>query len=286
MDGEIEKIHAETSREICRREFECETLLLPVPIGIATMVDLVVMASTLGDFSLDDHKPEGGFQMVKHPKSFQACLKQVSFAGHQAFLRAHVNMDKILLLGKSVPGYINSILEIFELNDKEAIEHIVPEELVSVKEVAAQCSQLSKEVVQEFEHVIALTKEVTLACTELKGQKGALNSQAEKELEVLKVKSNEAKKMLEDLEESKKRIEKEAEDAYAKTSKAMDDLPGATKTVSTHLAGSLINLFTLNYKRTDLAGKIHETAKAKLQAAQVSHFDLIFFLLKISIFIP
>ena len=110
-------VQAETCREILREKFQCESVLLPVPIGIATMVDLIVMASTLGDFSLEEHQPTDGWKLVQHPKSFQASLRQISFAAHRAFLKAHVSMDTILRLAKNIPGHVNDIQEI--LNSEE-----------------------------------------------------------------------------------------------------------------------------------------------------------------------
>lgn len=268
--GELEKIEAEKNRLILNQEFNWETLLMPVPIGIATLVDLIVMASTLGDFSLDEHQPKGGFQFVKHPKSFQASLVQISFAGHRAFLKAHVNMDKILLLTRNVPGFIVDILEILESGDEGAIKCMLPDQLEGIVDVATQCSKLSKDVIEEFDQVIALTEEVRLSCTELKGIKGTKNTKAEKDLEVMEIRKREAKKVLDDLEDSKIRMEKQTVDAYEQTSRAIETMPGTVETLRAHAKEKFINLVTLNWRKTEVVEQIHTTAQSKLKAAQVS----------------
>ena len=108
-ETEIENIRAETYRLAVKENFEVESLLFPVPIGIATMVDLIVMASTLSDFSLESNPPEGGFRFVKHSKSFHASLQQVSFSAHEAFSKAHINMNHIQLLAKSMSDKVETI---------------------------------------------------------------------------------------------------------------------------------------------------------------------------------
>lgn len=250
-----------------KENFEIESLLMPVPIGIATMVDLIVMASTLSDFSLEAHTPRGGFQFVKHPESFHASLQQVSFAANQAFLKAHINMDKILRLAKRMSDSSESIKTIFESGEEEAIVHLVPKDLASIKEAVAQCSQLSKMVVDGFNQVMELTEEVNLVTTALKGGKGRLNAEADENLNILKLKKEESEKMLMELEETKIKIEAEAANAYIQASEAMDAMPGTAKTVLLHVADKLLGIF----RESDLVEKVHYTATSNLKAAQVSN---------------
>ena len=62
--------------------------LTPAPMTIALLGQLMLIAGEK-DFSLENQRPEKGFQFIKHPESFRACLVQVSNTGWRAFNEAH-----------------------------------------------------------------------------------------------------------------------------------------------------------------------------------------------------
>ena len=62
--------------------------LTPAPLSIALLGQLMLVAGEK-DFSLENQRPENGFQFIHHPKSFRACLVQVSNTGWRAFNAAH-----------------------------------------------------------------------------------------------------------------------------------------------------------------------------------------------------
>ena len=62
--------------------------LIPAPFSIALMGQLMLIAGEK-DFSLENQRPEKGFQFIKHPESFRACLVQVTNDGWKAFNEAH-----------------------------------------------------------------------------------------------------------------------------------------------------------------------------------------------------
>ena len=62
--------------------------LTPAPWSIALLGHLMLVAGQR-DFSLENQRPEKGFQFIKHPESFRACLVQVTNAGWNAFNEAH-----------------------------------------------------------------------------------------------------------------------------------------------------------------------------------------------------
>ena len=62
--------------------------LTPAPFSIALMGQLMLVAGEK-DFSLENQRPEKGFQFIQHPESFRACLVQVSNSGWRAFNEAH-----------------------------------------------------------------------------------------------------------------------------------------------------------------------------------------------------
>ena len=62
--------------------------LTPAPMTIALLGQLMLIAGEK-DFSLENQRPEKGFQYIKYPESFRACLVQVSNTGWRAFNEAH-----------------------------------------------------------------------------------------------------------------------------------------------------------------------------------------------------
>ena len=62
--------------------------LIPAPFSIALMGQLMLIAGEK-DFSLENQRPEKGFQFIQNPESFRACLVQVSNTGWRAFNEAH-----------------------------------------------------------------------------------------------------------------------------------------------------------------------------------------------------
>ena len=62
--------------------------LTPAPLSIALLGQLMLIAGEK-DFSLENQRPEKGFQFIQNPESFRACLVQVSNTGWRAFNEAH-----------------------------------------------------------------------------------------------------------------------------------------------------------------------------------------------------
>lgn len=54
-----------------------ENFLVPTPMCICILGQLM-LTSTIADFTLDKNPPKDGFKLLKYPKSFRACLMQVS----------------------------------------------------------------------------------------------------------------------------------------------------------------------------------------------------------------
>lgn len=66
----------------------CAEFLTPAPLSIALLGQLMLIAGEK-DFSLENQRPDKGFEFIKHPESFRACLVQVSNTGWRAFNKAH-----------------------------------------------------------------------------------------------------------------------------------------------------------------------------------------------------
>ncbi len=193
-------------------QFYPQRLLLPIPQGISALIDLKIVATYMqSDFSLIGQEPIKGFQLIKNPNSFQACLLQTSHTGHQAYMKAHFIMNQIRNNLKEIPSYLKLISTIVEKKDLNSHEILMlSDKINSIMEKAVKCSSLAKEVIAEFKGLIDLMNEVSEAFTGLQGEKGKENEKAKRKIQELR----QRQKYNEDLfimwGEEKKKTAKEA----------------------------------------------------------------------------
>jgi hypothetical protein len=183
-------------------------LLVPVPMGIAVMSQLLVSSSVARDFAIDTIAQEK-IPLLIHPKSFRTTLVQIVNESYEAFMLAHINMEKIQLQMAQVPDYVKECDKIIKTNNKAAIDNFVQRRLEIIKKAAVDGENLSKEVSEAFLHLGELIEQVLLAITASQGAK-------EKEIEDAIKKQIEAdiKKQFE--EDNKRRMQdKEREKANA-----------------------------------------------------------------------
>lgn len=144
-----------------------EEFLMPAPISIAILGELIFISTGQGDFSINMLPPEGGFQHLKYPESFKASLCQVSNRGWTAFNEAHVNMDQIRLLASSIPEQMKTIVRTL-IQDTEVVTALLPNQLKNLQAVTEQCGGLAKAVRAKFTDVIHLIQELLEACLNAK----------------------------------------------------------------------------------------------------------------------
>ena len=234
-------------------DYNWEHLLSPAPLGIAVLGNLMYMAGTMKDFAIDDNQPKNAtFKHINHPKSFRATLVQISNAGYRAFLSAHVNMDKMRLHAFNVPGYMQQATKLLISNNEQVIKSLVPGQLENISRVAKECCKLSKDVVSNFDDVMDLTFEVIEACTSTKGHKEHIVSEAIKELQTLKTKSEMTKALVEGLESEKKKMEKEIDDANEAVKKAAAESPGLLEIVVADCLVKAADFLTFQFAKTSL----------------------------------
>ncbi|KNE57374.1 hypothetical protein AMAG_03096 [Allomyces macrogynus ATCC 38327] len=145
-----------------------EDYLSPAPMCIALLGQLQLVA-TKRDFSIKESAPIGGFQYVKFPDSFRACLVQVTNDGWCAFNTAHTNMNSIRLLAMGMPDKIETVFKILVLGGDKDVQIVLPDVLKSVSRNAVKCETLAKAVDAQFSGVMMLANELLAVCTNQKG---------------------------------------------------------------------------------------------------------------------
>jgi hypothetical protein len=134
-------------------------------MGIAVLSQLMICASQVPtDFSIDKidkkHIP-----LLKHPESYRTTLVQIVNDAYNAFMKAHINMEKIQLQGSQVPNYVNECVKIIKSDNKAAKDKFLPRRLENIEKIAVNGENLSREVRDAFNLLKQLIQQVMLAIT-------------------------------------------------------------------------------------------------------------------------
>ncbi|XP_044182800.1 uncharacterized protein LOC114968748 [Acropora millepora] len=214
--------------------------LTPAPLSIALLGQLMLVAGEK-DFSLENQRPEKGFQFIQHPKSFRACLVQVSNTGWRAFNAAHKNMDSIRGYSAQVPDHVKKVVRILVKGSEEDVEDILPIELGKIDRNATECLRLAQAVEAKFEHVMDLTGELLEVSSAARGHYEKSQEELEMKRKFNLAKGEAARKKLEEAKEQKEKLEKQVKEAKAGWEKAVDSMPSGWELIGMHFVETLTN---------------------------------------------
>ena len=236
-----------------------EEHLTPAPLSITVLGELIFISSK-DDFSINQNPPKNGFQFIKYPNSFRACLMQVCNAGWYAFNEAHTSMDQIRLHTANVPQYVRTATEVILKNDERLFQAVLPDTLANIDNIASECMRLSSCTKDRFEMVISLVHEILEASTSAKEvyTEDLKNvTQKMEENEVRKESKMETdKRTAEDLKNYKSKLDA-AEKLFDKAMKSMPSgwdmigmnlVEGLSESLNTLVSG-LTNLVTFNFDK-------------------------------------
>ncbi|XP_046854886.1 uncharacterized protein LOC124447934 [Xenia sp. Carnegie-2017] len=144
-----------------------DQFIAPAPMSIALLGQLILVSADT-DFSLNDDGTS--FKHLKHPKSFRACLVQVSNGGYKAFNTAHTNMDQIRLYSGNVDAHVRTAMRILLGGTSSEVELMLPNSLRAIEKIAKECVTLSCSAEEEFLGVMELIGELLEACTKAQGR--------------------------------------------------------------------------------------------------------------------
>ena len=155
-----------------------EHMLLPAPYSIAILGQLILISAgrdfslekiswkDAGDKSVTQHGASRTFTLkhLKYPKSFRACLVQISNSGWNAFNSAHSNMDQIRLRSELIPNTVKHVVgTLLQASNKE-IELTLPKLLKSIESNAIECRNSAEEVRLKFKQVMDEIQEMIEVC--------------------------------------------------------------------------------------------------------------------------
>lgn len=219
-----------------------EEYLTPAPLSIAILGELVFISSKT-DFSISKNPPPKGYQFIKYPDSFRACLMQVCNAGWGAFNEAHKSMDQIRLHTGQVPHYMKSSVKILFEGSDEVVEALLPDQLNNISVIADECLKLSGKTEEKFMHVIKTIQELLEACVNAEHIYGEERSAIKKKLEETKLREQSAQDAKKRTEKAVSAMEKELDQARNNYQKAVDSLPNGWDMVGMDVVSGITQSF-------------------------------------------
>uniref|UniRef100_A0ACB8EH39 Uncharacterized protein n=1 Tax=Sphaerodactylus townsendi TaxID=933632 RepID=A0ACB8EH39_9SAUR len=220
-----------------------EEYLMPAPLSIAVLGQLIFISAAQGDFSINRNPPPRGFQYIKYPDSFRACLCQVSNEGWHAFNEAHVSMDQIRLLTLKIPEKIKFIVQTL-LQELGVLKAMLPGQLESLKVIAEKCKALAFTVKEKYASVISLIQELLEACTSAEQgfQKGL--EEVSMMLKQAKIKENETRKTVELAEQYHSQVKQQVADLANEYKKAFKQIPTGWEAVGMSIVENFWNVLS------------------------------------------
>ncbi|KAF8131746.1 hypothetical protein K438DRAFT_1998837 [Mycena galopus ATCC 62051] len=159
-------------------------LLQPAPLSIALLGSILILASSVDDFSLNSKAPPGAppfvWKYARHPDSFKACLQQMVGNGYLAFGTAHKNMEVIRANSGAIPDVIKNTVTVIRTGNAEAVSAGLRTGIEDLKSLSQRCRVEAKESEQAFRDMTGLAQEMA-------GTTEQALAQNKIQLEVLKI---------------------------------------------------------------------------------------------------
>ncbi|KAM9434658.1 uncharacterized protein Hap1MRO34_002427 isoform 1-T2 [Clarias gariepinus] len=220
-----------------------EQYLTPAPLSIAILGELVFISSS-ADFSINKNPPKGGYNYIRYPDSFRACLMQVCNSGWVAFNEAHKNMDQIRLHTMVVPDYMKTAVKILFQDNDEVVQAHLPDQLENIRVIADDCLQLADSTEKRFTDVINIIQELLEACVNAQYFYGEELDAIKKKLEEAKMRKQSSEEAMKYSQKAVKAMEQELKEAHESYKKALDSLPSGWEMIGMDLAEGLSESFT------------------------------------------
>merc|ERR1712110_861004 len=251
-----------------QKQFNAIEKILPAPLAINLLSQIVLISAVYTDFEVIC--PIGGCQHLDYPDSFKSSLLQLSYGAYDAFNAAHVNMDVIDRLMRSLPGEVRFALTTLLTGSDEDIQLILPDQMAELKRIAEQSRNRAQTTVDAFNLVKEILEEL------IAGGKVTESDSTNKAAEVaIQISAAEKRKQVyeerkKELKETKEKVRKELEEAEEKYVEALDNIPDGWDMLGLQVSESLSNTFT---KLVDfIPGILKDVSKAASVAGKVVNF--------------
>ena len=236
--------------QLANREFANATNYLSAgPLCIGTMAQLCLI-STNRDFSLNDQEGQKmEFKVLRDPRSFRACLYQVTSEAVDAFKQAHSAMDVVSRETGNVKGYLGQALKILFTGSSIDLEDSFPDVLNRISKVASTCEAEAEAVVKKYECVITVIDELVVAAYSKRNDTEAKKASAEHSKKMAQVKKGQLDERKKEMEQVMKECKEKEKECREELSKRMDEMPSGWDLIGmsivSGLADTAMNIVTL-----------------------------------------
>lgn len=215
--------------------------ICPAPMAVNAMGQLALLSCKAIDFDLT--KPDGGYTFLKY-STFKPNLMQVCNAGHNAFQKAHVNMDAIQQATNRLPIDMKQAVQILVKGNSIQMEKFLPKTMDSIKSIAVDCLDYAEEVEQKFIFTQDIISELLEVCFATKGA-----TQKERDtLALLKTQSENSKILFAERkkqqQQEKKRIGEELEKRTREYDGALKEMPSGWEVLGMTIVENLAGVVT------------------------------------------
>ncbi|XP_060760284.1 uncharacterized protein LOC132870599 [Neoarius graeffei] len=220
-----------------------EEYLTPAPLSIAILGELVFISSKT-DFSINKNPPKGGYQFIRYPDSFRACLMQVCNSGWRAFNEAHKNMDQIRLHTMAVPDYMKTAVKILFQGNDEVVQAHLPDQLENIRSIAVDCEKLANSTQERFTDVINIIQELLEACVNAQYFYGEELDTIRKTIDEAKMRKQSSEDARNRSEKAMKDMEQQLKEAHESYKETMDSMPDGWGMMAMDFVGGLTESMT------------------------------------------
>jgi len=235
--------------------------ICPAPMAVNAMGQLALLSCKAIDFELN--VPSGGYKSLRY-SSFKPNLMQVCNAGHNAFQKAHVNMDAIRQATNRLPVDMKQAVQILVKGNSIQMEKFLPKTMDSIKSIADSCLVYAEEVKQKFIFTQDMIEELLEVCFSTKGA----TAKEKDKLALLKTQSENSKILFAERkrqqEKEKKRIGEELEKRTRDYDQALKSMPSGWEVLGMTIVENLAGVVT------DSLGMLSKAASGGNQSADQS----------------
>ncbi|XP_019355940.2 uncharacterized protein LOC106738386 isoform X1 [Alligator mississippiensis] len=175
----------EEAELLMKPEADWEKFLLPAPIIVALLGQLVCIPVEKGDFSICEHAPSGGYRYFKETKSFKVCLQEVCDRVWDAFQLGRNKATLIRRQLKNVPRKMEDLIQGF-LQDVNMKRDPFIVQIEDMQRKAKECKTLAEEAKAKFMGQEDVLQELFQACLNARQGKNKVLETVQTELKEVK----------------------------------------------------------------------------------------------------
>ncbi|CAF1265140.1 unnamed protein product [Rotaria magnacalcarata] len=220
-----------------------EQFIIHGPMTVNLLGQLMVVSSKL-DFSFLEYNSNLTFIYMRYPSSFRATLTQITNEGWEAFLAAHMNMNRIQQSMQYIPKHVQLALDVLASRraTTNIISRLLPSTLKEIERLGKSCVTWANNTHNTFLSVMNLIGEVISSTEMTRGSAETRLRQTEIELNASRIMQIELNKVGETIRSHYNEARDAVKTAQSEYSRALSRIPTGFKALLLDLGRAVIGL--------------------------------------------